>query len=139
MNKYRWRSFRANRGRERERERQEKKVTFFSAFSFLLSIGENREVLFYKHWLLAEGRKEGEEREREKEEKARARTRERINFLQSFRPTMLIASCINIGPKREGEEEEEKEKIMNTNTSFCMQIEEKKKNVRGEEMCIGFC
>jgi hypothetical protein len=30
---------------------------------------------------------------------------------------MLIASCINIGPKKEG-------KIMNTNTSFCMQIEE---------------
>jgi hypothetical protein len=33
---------------------------------------------------------------------------------------MLIGSCINIGPKKEG-------KIMNTNTSFCMQIEEEKK------------
>jgi hypothetical protein len=90
-----------------------------SVFFFSFSIGENREVLFYKHWLLEEGKKEKKTKEK------------RINFLLSFRPTMLIASCINIGPKKAG-------KIMNTNTSFCMQIEEKK-SVRREEMRIVFC
>jgi len=50
---------------------------------------------------------------------------------------MLIVSCINIGPKKG-------RKIMNTNTSFCMQIEEEEEEEkvysraeqrRGEKRC----
>lgn len=45
--KYQWSIFR------------KKKVNFF-----FLSIGENREVLFYKHWLLEEGKKEKKTKEK---------------------------------------------------------------------------
>jgi hypothetical protein len=89
-----------------EKNRKVSKSLLFSPLSlslvFFLSIGENRESLFYKHWLLEEGRKD-----RTREEKYPRR--KRINFLHSLRPTMLIARCINIGPKKADAEEEKKE------------------------------
>jgi len=90
-----------------------------SVFFFSFSIGENREVLFYKHWLLEEGKKEKKTKEK------------RINFLLSFRPTMLIASCINIGPKK-GRKNNEHEHLL-------LYANRRKKSVRREEMRIVFC
>lgn len=127
MNKYQWSILR----KTSEKTKGQHLSSPFSsplplARSFFLSIGENRESLFYKHWLLEEGRKD-----RMREEKY---PRRKKNQFSSLAPANHVNSALQqhwskksrCRRRRRGRRRARRRKIMNTNTSFCMQIDEKK-------------